>query len=95
MELLQQAGIAAGVVQDARNLAQDPQLAARDFFAEVLHPVLGKTTFDTTPIRLSGTPGRFQRAAPLLGQDNRYVYHELLGLSEHELSRYIEDGTIG
>jgi len=95
MERLQNAGIAAGVVKNARDVAQDPQLAAKNFFAEVLHPVLGKTTFDTTPIRLNSTPGRFQRAAPLLGQDNRYVYRELLGVSEHELSSYIEDGIIG
>lgn len=95
MERLQEAGIAAGVVKDARDVAQDPQLVARNFFIEVLHPVLGKTTFDSTPIRLSGTPARFQRPAPLLGQDNRYVYQELLGLSEPELSRYIEDGIIG
>jgi len=95
MELLQRAGIAAGVVKNARDLAEDPQLSARNFFAEVLHPVLGKTTFDTTPVRLSRTPARFQRAAPLLGQDNRYVYRELLGVSEHELSSYIEDGIIG
>ncbi len=95
MNLLQGAGIAAGVVKDARELAEDPQLAARGFFTEALHPVLGKTTFDSTPIRLERTPAQFGRAAPLLGQDNRYVYQELLGIGNQELSRYIEDGVIG
>ncbi len=95
MNLLQGVGVAAGVVKDARELAEDPQLAARGFFTEALHPVLGKTVFDSTPIRLSRTPAQFGRAAPLLGQDNRYVYQELLGIGDQELSRYIEDGVIG
>jgi crotonobetainyl-CoA:carnitine CoA-transferase CaiB-like acyl-CoA transferase len=95
MNLLQGVGVAAGVVKDARELAEDPQLAARGFFIEALHPVLGKTTFDSTPIRLERTPAQFGRAAPLLGQDNRYVYQELLGIGDQELSRYIEDGVIG
>jgi len=94
MNLLQGVGIAAGVVKDARELAEDPQLAARGFFIDALHPVLGRTVFDSTPIRLERTPAQFGRAAPLLGQDNRYVYQELLGLGDEELSRYIEDGVI-
>ena len=95
MSLLQGAGVAAGVVKDAGELAEDPQLAARGFFIEALHPVLGRTVFDSTPIRLERTPARFRQAAPLLGQDNRYVYQELLGIGNQELSRYIEDGVIG
>lgn len=95
MSQLQEAGIAAGVVQNARDMAEDPQLSARSFFIPVSHPVLGETTLDSTPIRLNRTPARFQRAAPLLGQDNTYVYRELLGLSEPQLARYIEDGIMG
>jgi benzylsuccinate CoA-transferase BbsF subunit len=94
MNALQQAGVPAGMVEDANDLANDPQLAARNFFIKAEHPMLGKTTSDNTPIKLSQTPARFQRAAPLLGQDNRYVYKELLGLSEQELSQYIEEGVI-
>ena len=95
MSSLQEAGVPAGVVKDARELAEDPQLTTRDFFIEARHPVLGKTIFDSTPIRLGRTPARFRRAAPSLGQDNRYVYQELLGISHQELSRYIEEGVIG
>ncbi|MFC2003831.1 CaiB/BaiF CoA transferase family protein [Chloroflexota bacterium] len=94
MNRLQEAGIPAGVVKDAHDVAEDSQLLARNFFISASHPVLGKTTFDGTPIRLGRTPARFQRVAPLLGQDNRYVYQELLGIGDKELSRYIEDGII-
>lgn len=94
MDLLQGVGVAAGIVKNAREVAADPQLTARHFFATVTHPTLGETTFDSTPIRLERTPARFGRAAPLLGQDNRYVYQELLGIGDRELTELIEAGVI-
>jgi crotonobetainyl-CoA:carnitine CoA-transferase CaiB-like acyl-CoA transferase len=94
MNELQRAGVPAGMVEDANDLANDPHLKARNFFIQAEHPLLGKTTSDNTPIRLSRTPARFRRPAPLLGQDNHYVYRELLGLSEEELARYIAEGAI-
>jgi benzylsuccinate CoA-transferase BbsF subunit len=93
MALLQKQGVAAGVVQDARDLAQDPQLKERGFFVELDHPELGKTISDANPIRLSESPPRY-RPAPLLGQDNSYVYGELLGLSQGEIDRLKKQGVI-
>ena len=94
MKWLQEAGVSAGVVQNAHELAEDTQLNARDFFVDIMHPVLGKSTSDGTPVRLERTPAQFRRAAPTLGQDNRYVFQELLGISDQELSRYINEGAI-
>ena len=92
--LLQQAGIPAGIVENAEDLANDPQLVARDFFLQTEHPTMGKTILDNTPIKLSGTPARVARASPLLGQDNDYVYRTLLGMGDEELSQYIAEGAI-
>lgn len=94
MTRLQKAGIAAGALQDASDLAQDPQLEARGFWVEADHPLLGKTTFDGSPIKLPQTPAQFHRAAPLLGQDNEYVYRELLGMSKEEISEYSARGIL-
>ena len=94
MALLQGQGVAAGVVQDASDLAQDPQLNERGFFIELDHPELGKTISDAVPIRLSDTPARYTRAAPVLGQDNDYVYRELLGMSQDEIDELREQGVI-
>ncbi len=94
MALLQGQGVAAGVVQDASDLANDPQLQERGFFVELDHPEMGKTISDATPIKLSDTPARYIRAAPILGQDNSYVYGELLGMSEDELSELKQRGVI-
>jgi crotonobetainyl-CoA:carnitine CoA-transferase CaiB-like acyl-CoA transferase len=94
MTLLQREGVAAGVVQDASDLAQDPQLKERGFFIELDHPELGKTISDAVPIRLSHTPARYRRAAPVRGQDNDYVYGKLLGLSRDELAKLKKQGII-
>ncbi|MDO9123833.1 MAG: CoA transferase, partial [Deltaproteobacteria bacterium] len=91
---LQQGGVAAGVVQNAEDLANDPHLMARDFFIPLEHPVLGKTVADASPIKFKKNSRDKWKAAPLLGEDNRYVYTELLGFTEGELSSYIEKGII-
>jgi crotonobetainyl-CoA:carnitine CoA-transferase CaiB-like acyl-CoA transferase len=92
---LQKGGISAGVVQNAENLAGDPHLAARDFFLQLEHSVLGQTVSDTSPIQFKENPWIHWRGAPLLGEDNRYVYMELLGFTEEELSSHVEKGIIG
>jgi benzylsuccinate CoA-transferase BbsF subunit len=89
MELLQKEGIAAGVVQNAHDLAADPQLRARGFF-----PVLGGKTVDADPIRLSDNPPKYRRPAPENGQDNDYVFRDLLGLSEEDILRCRRDKVI-
>jgi benzylsuccinate CoA-transferase BbsF subunit len=94
MNRLQAVGIAAGVVQDARDLANDPQLKSRDFFVELDHPELGRTVSDAVPIRLSRTEARYLRAAPTAGQDDDYVYRELLGMSAGDIAALREQGVI-
>ena len=94
VQLLQEAGIPAGVVQDAADLASDPQLQARDFFTALEHPQLGKITADTYPFQLPDCNPQEWKAAPLLGEDNDYVFHELLGLGTEEISRLEEKGII-
>jgi crotonobetainyl-CoA:carnitine CoA-transferase CaiB-like acyl-CoA transferase len=95
VNLLQEAGVPAGVVQNASDLAKDPQLLARDYFVRLHHPVLGDTISDASPIKFAGGTRNDWKASPLLGQDNRYVYLELLGLTEKELSSYIKRGVVG
>ena len=94
MARLQEQGVPAGVVQDAGDLARDPQLGERGFFIELDHPEMGKTMADAVPIRLSGTPARYIRAAPLPGQDNDYVYGKLLGMAEDELAELKKQGVV-
>jgi benzylsuccinate CoA-transferase BbsF subunit len=90
MALLQENGVAAGVVQDADDLVKDPQLKERGFFIKDTR----MTLVDATPIKLSESPAEYKRGAPLPGQDNEYVYGELLGISSGEMVGLKEKGVI-
>ncbi|MDD5126895.1 MAG: CoA transferase [Dehalococcoidales bacterium] len=89
MAFLQSHGIAAGVVQDAKDLAHNFQLRARGFFTN-----MDNSTFDASPIKMSRSEVSRYRAAPSANQDNHYVYGELLGISDTEIARLSNDGVI-
>jgi crotonobetainyl-CoA:carnitine CoA-transferase CaiB-like acyl-CoA transferase len=82
---LQRAGIAAAVVQDAEDLAKDRHLKARRFFVAVKHPMLGTVVSDRSALWPWNRSTIGWKAAPLLGEDNRYVFVDLLGMSDAEV----------
>ncbi len=88
---LQANGVAAGLVQDAADIANDPQLKARGFF--IAKPEMGKLV-DASPIKLSSSPAQYNLPAPPSGHDNAYVYGKLLGMSEQEIAELKEMGVI-
>ncbi len=94
VERLQKAGVAAGVVQNAEDLAMDPQLIANNFFTSLDHPVLGEIKTDTYPIAFKNYRHPAWKASPLLGEANQYVFGELLGMPEATIQSYIEQGII-
>lgn len=93
MTRLQAHGVHAGVVQHIADLTQhDPHLRQRGFFETVPHTLQGDVPVGGLPWKMSATPGYYHRAAPCLGEHNRYVYGELLGMSEAEITAYTERG---
>jgi len=94
VESLQQAGVPAGVVQNAGDLINDPQLLSNDFFVSLDHPVLGRVKTDTYPFKFKGSREECWKASPLLGEDNQYVYGKLLGMSDAMIRTYVSRGII-
>jgi benzylsuccinate CoA-transferase BbsF subunit len=92
MKRLQNAGVAAGVVQNTAQLANDPHLKARGFIANIEHPEMGSLLHGGLPLKLSLTPGSVRSHAPLLGEHNDYVLSDLLGLDDAEIGRLKELG---
>ena len=78
-QVLQQAGVAAFPVLDARDLHDDPHLAARGFFVELPHREVGVRRHLGIPYRLDASPIAVGRAAPCLGQDTDEVLTRVLG----------------
>jgi crotonobetainyl-CoA:carnitine CoA-transferase CaiB-like acyl-CoA transferase len=95
MRRLQAAGVPAGMVQNARDLAErDEQLgpAGRDWFTMVEHPVHGRHLVDRFPGRFSRTPPDSYTPAPVFGQHTFDVYREVAGLSDEAIAAAIGDG---
>lgn len=90
---LQGVGISAGMVHNAAALADDKHLWSRGFIRTHEHPRQGRLTLPGLAMKLSDSPGAIIRHAPLLGQDNDYVFRRLLGLSEEEIQRLREAGA--
>jgi crotonobetainyl-CoA:carnitine CoA-transferase CaiB-like acyl-CoA transferase len=95
MAALQEAGVAAGVVQNTEDQARrDRQLEARQFFEEVEHLAKGRVVATGIPLGLTGTPGRSGQTGARMGHDNDYVFGELLGMDPREIQRCVEVGAI-
>jgi benzylsuccinate CoA-transferase BbsF subunit len=92
MTRLQAAGIAAGVVQNAADLACDPQLVHRGQSVFLAHPEVGGQRYNTPAFHLTASPARL-RPVPTLGQHNTYVFKELLGLSDAEYEAFVSDSV--
>jgi benzylsuccinate CoA-transferase BbsF subunit len=91
MQELQDAGVAAGVVQNAQDLLErDPQLRHRGHYRQLTHPVTGPTYYMGPAFCLSNTPAAM-RPAPCLGEHNAVVYGDLLGMRADEIDQYTKD----
>ena len=93
-EALQREGVAAAPVLNIEEQYFDKHFQERQTFVECHHPRVGMETIYGIPWRLGGTPGEVRRHAPLLGEHNRYVFGELLGIPEPELARLMEQKVI-
>ena len=92
-EVLQQAGVGAVPVMNIEDQFTNPHFQEREAFAEVEHPRIGAEWMPGNPWQLSDSPGKVSRAAPLLGEHNRYVFQELLGYVE-EAFLALENGGV-
>ena len=82
-------------VANAADIANDPQLKARDYFVTVDHAGLGrKFTLPGAFSKMSETPVGPQGAAPQLGEHNHEIYGGLLGLSKTEIVELRAAGAI-
>ncbi|HEX8059075.1 MAG TPA: CoA transferase, partial [Novosphingobium sp.] len=84
-EMLQDAGIAAHASWTTPEIAADPHLRARGAICEVQEPDGKHRAAVGVPMRLSKGPEiGIHRGTPKLGEDEDYVYGELLGLGRDE-----------
>jgi crotonobetainyl-CoA:carnitine CoA-transferase CaiB-like acyl-CoA transferase len=96
VQALVAAGVPAAPVVGARYGDRNPQHDARGFYEAVDHAVIGTHRIGAFPVVFGRQPStRFARPAPRLGEHNREVLGELLGVDDDELSRLAAAKIIG
>ena len=97
MAALQARGVIAAALLDGAEVLNDPHLRARDTFewVDVGTPPRPYPSQRALPARFDGFEPRPAGPAPRLGEHNREVLGDLLGLAEPELERLEAEGIIG
>ena len=94
MEMLQEAGVAAMPCFDAEEIFNNAHLNHRQYWTKVIHPLMGELAALACPWKFSATPAKISSAAPVFGQHSNYVFKELLGIGDDEISLLEEEKVI-
>jgi crotonobetainyl-CoA:carnitine CoA-transferase CaiB-like acyl-CoA transferase len=93
LQVLEMAGVPAGPVLDIRQMHMDPQAIARGMVTEAPHSRLGPVKTIGPPVKLSETPARIRRGAPVLGEHTAEIMAEH-GYSKKEIAELAEKGAV-
>ena len=94
LNILINAGVPVGEVNTIDKIVDDPNIKLREMIVEVEHPRAGKVKITDTPIKLSLTPGKVEKASPLLGEHTEEILNELLGFSKEEIKSLKKEGVV-
>jgi formyl-CoA transferase len=92
--ILDEAGVPVSPIYSIVDIFGDPHYAARQDIISPADPTLGPVPMPAVLPRFSRTPGAVHHTGPTLGEHNRYVYGEVLGLSESERDTLSADRVI-
>ena len=92
---LQDSQIPASPVLRGPDLLSDPHYADRGTFETIDHPQVGPRRYPGIAWKMSATPGEVRWPSPTLGQHNRQIYGDLLGMDREEIDTMEERGLIG
>jgi len=87
-------GIVLFPASTPKDLVEDPQLEARDYWKEVEYPELKGTVVYPGALYKSTEISWQTRRAPLIGEHNDEIYEKELGLSRMSLAIFKHTGVI-
>ena len=87
-------GVPAGSINSIADIFEDEHFKAREAIKHVKVPGVGDVAVPNVFPTLSETPGTIDNLGPGLGDHNKDLYREELGLSESELQSLKESGVI-
>ncbi len=93
LETLEKAGMVAGPINNIAQVYDDPQVIAREMKVDLEDPDLGTLHNIGIPVKLSATPGRIRRRAPMLGEHSWEILTES-GFAEQEIEDLFDSGVV-
>jgi crotonobetainyl-CoA:carnitine CoA-transferase CaiB-like acyl-CoA transferase len=94
VEKLLAVGLPVGPVQNAQEIFDCPQVAARKQLIDVPDPVLGTVRLVGPPFKMSGDVEPVRKPAPLLGEHSAEILRERLGYTDENVSQLREKGVV-
>jgi benzylsuccinate CoA-transferase BbsF subunit len=94
MAVMQAAGVAAGIVENAEDIYNDPQLRERGLLWPMKHPEMGEFTHLGSSMVLSKTPAQARAPSPCMGEHNETILTEILGKTEAEYRELLVAGAL-
>ncbi len=88
------ARVPSAPVRDVREALHRPHLHERGALEWFEHASLGRIALPQSPLRLHGAPQAHAARNPNLGEHNREIYGEWLGLGAEEIAALAADGVI-
>ncbi len=83
---LKKSAVPAVRINHSRELFDDPQVVANDLTADLLHSQWGRVQQTGMLTKFSATPGKIDRAAPMLGEHTDEILREYLGYSPDRIA---------
>jgi len=94
VERMEAANVPCGPINTMAQVFEDEQVRHRGMKLSLPHSAGVQAPAVASPIRLSGTPIRYGRSAPLLGEHTEAVLGEALGLSRERIAELRAEGAI-
>lgn len=90
---LQSMGVPAHIVATNEDILQDAHVKESGWFAARPSSRFTRDLFSGVPIRMTATPGSWERAGPSSGEHTEEVLTGVAGMSEDDVTQLIQDGA--
>lgn len=95
IDILEKADVPVGPIYSVAEMMEDPHFIARGLFETHMLPDGTELKIPALTPKLTETPGRTQWMGPELGAHNTEVLGTLLGMTQEEVGRLVQDGVVG